>query len=130
VRCWNITPKLHGVGILRVRVIEIAGRADGDGDGLLGQHVNAALERGDRDGRVIVMRGGDEDGIDETAVEQVFGFRELLRVGLGASGVESLGIDIADRGELGVGDLREMPDVNRTHRSNADDAETYLVHVA
>src|SRR6266540_3171659 len=49
---------------------------DGDTDGLLGKNVDSALKSLDRNGRMIVMRCSDDDGVHESAVEQLNGISE------------------------------------------------------
>jgi hypothetical protein len=93
-----------------------------DGEGLFHKDVEALLESVDADGGVIVVRGGDEDGIDFPGADHFCGTGEVFELGVfGQFG----GIEIADGGEFGSGHFlgEEVSGVNFTHVAEADDAE-------
>ena len=90
------------------------------GDGFLDHHVQALLERGDAEGRVLVMGGGDDDRVHQAGANQLLAVGERLQrhvaVQLGRHGV-------GDGDQLGAADLAggEIAEVVLADIAQADD---------
>lgn len=103
------------------------------GDRLLEIYVLAGLHRPDRLKRVVVIRRGDDDGVDLIAefFEHVAKVDEGLRRGTircGGAGNrdgagENLGVDVAERGDADAGKLGETGDEVATADVEADEGD-------
>jgi hypothetical protein len=98
-----------------------------DRDRLFDHDVQPGLQRLDAEGRMVVVRRGNQNGIDQTGGHHVIHLGEALDSG---DTSEPGGIHIAHRREFELPDLSGL-DVGRMcgpHVTETDDANAYLVH--
>ena len=92
--------------------------------GLFEEDVLAGLEGVDGDGGVEVVRHADGDGLDfgvgEKVVVVLVGLGDAVAFGLG---LEGFGVDVAEGDDVRVRDLGVGVRVDRSNRSDADDAD-------
>jgi hypothetical protein len=85
VHCQRtIGPVVEVDGECEIRVLRVPGDRkvrfrDGDGERLLAQHVQAMLERGDRERHVLEMRRRENDRVDGSAGDQRVRFGKRAR---------------------------------------------------
>ncbi len=98
-------------------------------------HIDVLAGLGGEDGGrcVPMVRRGDEHGVHTVDLQHFAQVAQLLRFGAGAGldhvcGVGLVvGIGIADKRDLDVLTLVEIPDVISPHAARADDAQRHLV---
>ena len=102
-------------------------------DGLFDVNVLAGLHRPDRGQRVPVVGGGDRDRVD------LFVFEDAAHVGVDLRPLAGLlknhggglfrapAIDIDKRGDLDIGHGKNLFDMRRPARSDADDGDAYAI---
>ena len=104
------------------------GVVDGERHGLFLIDVLAGIERGGEMLAMEMLRRGDQDGVDGFVVEQIAVVEIGLGVGRNQFGVfETLGIDIGEGDELGVGAGDGGFNVLHAAVAGADDAEADAV---
>jgi len=93
-------------------------------EGLLDIEVLAGLQRPDALDGVLVIRGGDGDGVDVLVLEHL----SHVGVALGARGglqafLDDLGVDVAEGDDADALDLLELLDVLQASAAEADDGD-------
>ena len=93
-------------------------------EGLLDVEVLAGLERPDALDGVLVVRGGDRDGVDILIFEHLADVGVALGAGEGLQTLgDDLGVDVAEGDDADTFDLLELIDVILTTAAEADDGD-------
>ena len=93
----------------------LVGFGDAVGDGFFDERVDSGGERVEGHGGVEVVGGGEDDGVEGLFGEEV----AIVGVGFGGvglgGGVGTVGVEVADGGELGAGVGGEVFEVAAAH---------------
>jgi len=101
------------------------------GNGLLDHDMKAVVQGVDADGRVQVMRRGNDDSVNRAGPDHLFTSVESLELFVLLERFEAGRVSIADRGQFATRDffVEQIACVKFANIAQTDDAETDLFHV-
>ena len=86
------------------------------------------MHRFDGDGRVPIVRGGDQHGIHQPTLDQRGGAVETRHVEIVGGGLERRRVNVGDSGQFDLLDLGHVVGMAGAHATHANDTETHNVH--